>query len=341
MENLATARLENLAPLAPRARVMADNETHATLCTAEGEPAATLSRPYLGRGLFTLAAINGATVATFAGSPTGAAVAREVRAYVRAGAGLSDMTAAELAAEERGALAREIANRETAEAATFATFKASATCRAIRAARRAALAAELAPVAPAEVSAVMAAAMRASVPALESAGRSLARRIATATGREAAELAARARIVAHVAELKAGAIPAELAAAFALQVRPAEYRAPMTAEGQRLALAIATADGETVAELAADMAPDAREVVATRQPGGRWTLARAGVAAGFAALALASPASAEIAAGHFHAAPGTLDSYVETARAFALAYPVAAYAGGVAALMALCTWANR
>lgn len=162
-------------------------------------------------------------------------------------------------------------------------------------------------VAPAvDVAEVRESAMRASVPALRAAGASLARQMETATGAAFDALAIRARIVADVAELKAGAIPGELAAAFALNVRPAEYHAPVSRHVERLALAIATAEGESVAELAADMAPDAREIVATRAPGGRWTLARAGVAAGFAALALASPASAEIAAGHFHAAPGTL-----------------------------------
>lgn len=340
MERLALSRLAALvATDAPTGRPLSSADTFATVYAGD-VPAVTVSRPYLGRGLFTVSAVDGSTVATFATSPTFAAIVREIRAYVRAGAGLADMTAAELAAEETDARAREIANRETAESATFATFKASATCRAIRAARRAELAADMA--APAvDVAEVRTAAMRASVPALRAAGRSLARQMETATGRNADALAIRARVVADVAELKAGAIPGELAAAFALNVRPAEYRAPMTPGAQRLAAELAARPGDCPAELAADMAPDAREVVATRQPGGRWTLARAGVAAGFAALAFASPASAEIAAGHFHAAPGTLDSYVETARAFALAYPVAAYAGGVAALMALCTWANR
>lgn len=309
-----------------RKSALAPYETHATAYD-DGHPVATLTRPRLygnscpgmaeGRGLFRLATTDGQLVATFARVPTLAFVRRELAAFARSGAGLADMTAAELAAEERDALAREAVNMETARAASFDTFRASAINRAIRAARRAELAAELAPVtlAPAEVAAVTAAAMRASVPALKSAGRSLARRIATATGREAGELAARARIVAHVAELKARAIPGELAAAFALNVRPAEYRAPMTADIE---------DSELTA----------------REPGRAWVF-KAGATAATVALAFASPASAEIAAGHFIPAAGTLDSAIEAARVYLVASPVILFTLCVAGAAAFATWASK
>jgi len=84
---------------------------------------------------------------------------------------------------------------------------------------------------PEEATATRAAAMRASLPALRASHASLDRRAASFGGLKAATLRARLRIVRDVARLKAGAIPGELAAAFALQVKPA----PRPAMGRALA----------------------------------------------------------------------------------------------------------
>lgn len=73
-----------------------------------------------------------------------------------------------------------------------------------------------------ELTTVRAAAMRASVPALQAAARRLASRAHALPALQAAAARVRVAVVQEVAELKAGAIRAELADAFALRVRPSE-----------------------------------------------------------------------------------------------------------------------
>lgn len=147
MDSQAFARIRtfsNEAPASPKARVLADNETYATLInTGPDVPACTLSRPYLGKGLFRLAATDGTEFAAFPGNPTWQQVKDAARAYVRAGAGLESMTPEELKAEQADAMAREVNNRNFSAGADLATFQASGLCRAYRAARRAQLAREL------------------------------------------------------------------------------------------------------------------------------------------------------------------------------------------------------
>lgn len=73
-----------------------------------------------------------------------------------------------------------------------------------------------------EVAAIRTAAMRASVPALQAAARALSRRSGSLPALQAAAARVRARIVAEVAELKAGAIRPDTVAAFALSARPCD-----------------------------------------------------------------------------------------------------------------------
>lgn len=131
-----------------------------------------------------------------------------------------------------------------------------------------------------EAAAVMAAAMRASVPALNAAAASLARRAPFDP-----VAARRLPLVLHVAELKARAVPHDLAAAFSLKVKPA-------------AVAVAAV----------------------------------------VALAVAGPAAADIEPGHFMPAAGTLESALESVRAYLAASPAAAVALCVGAAAAFATW---
>lgn len=155
-ERLAAFAAETLSPNNPQTRVLSDSCQHVTLNNAEGLPVATLSRPYrmgeTGRaaGLFRLAAIDGQPVAYFPRNPRHCDVAKAIRAFVRAGAGLADMGAEELAEELADSLARETVNNETAESAGFDTFRASALCRAARAARRAEIARDMLAALPVE-----------------------------------------------------------------------------------------------------------------------------------------------------------------------------------------------
>lgn len=228
MENLAFNRLETFArelrPLG-NARVLQDCETFQTIY-ANDEPALTLSRPrrYGATRLFTISAIDGGRVATFATSPTWAQVKTAVRAFVRAGTGLAGMTAGELKAEERDALNRERENLKLACETDFIAFEANAINRAIRAARRAEMARELIDSIP--VADVRAVAMRATLPGLNAAMRFLSRRLShAATGEERRALAARLAVLREVKRIKSAPVCPELAAAFALNVRPAAHNA--------------------------------------------------------------------------------------------------------------------
>lgn len=257
IERLAAyaAEMESTLPrLAARALVMGDSCQHVTLNNAEGLPVATLSRPYrmgeTGRaaGLFRLSAIDGQPVAVFAASPTMGRVVKEIRAFVRAGAGLADMGAAELAEELADSLARETRNNELADSARFDIFRASAICRAIRAIRRADIARDM--LAEAE-------AAPEACPCPDCGAADLAR----------PEPGPLARAALAGAEAQGRAIVAEeLARAFALRIKPVERpalgrAARALAELDSLGLDLLNPDWRDVLDSSLGFGPAARDVL--------------------------------------------------------------------------------
>lgn len=284
---------------------MDSDETYATFWRDYTGPAsapsivATLGRPFRGpdagapepaaAGLVRLTDPAGRRVAVFARIPTVEAVRVALRAFARADAGIADMTAEELAAEEADATARVVRNVELALSTSFDTFRASALTRAFRAARRAAAVSE-------ELARRYADAMESAHEAEQSG----------ATPEEREE-AARAELAPAPRSLSAAATPEELKAAgyadtgesFAAfrarmdslvrDVAPAFPLYPVSEEAARLVLDMAAPDaGATPEELAADAWEDdmtaARDCVAVRLPGGPWRPTAAATPADIARL---------------------------------------------------------
>lgn len=272
-ERLAAFTAETLSPNNPQTRVVPDSEMWQTICDSGGRAVATVSRPYRmgetgqGAGLFRLSAIDGQPVAYFPNNPRHCDVAKAIRAFIRAGAGLADMGAADLAEELADSERREIVNRETADSAGFDTFRASALCRAIRAARRAELARErLATIrlAPLSDGFTLAEELPAELAEAEAAPEACPCPDCGAADLARPEPGPRARAALAGAEARGRAIVAEeLARAFALRIKPAERpalgrAARALAELDSLGLDLLNPDWRDVLESGFGFGPAAR-----------------------------------------------------------------------------------
>lgn len=116
------------------------DQSYWTFFASDESPCLTITRPrVLDRaGLFTVAAVDG-TIVAYLPNASRAAVVKEVRAYVRAGAGLDSMSPEELKAESEDAKARaanEFARAGELKAPESRVFKAGAMNRGTRAVRR-------------------------------------------------------------------------------------------------------------------------------------------------------------------------------------------------------------